>query len=168
VILVEPELFRDARGFFAEIFKGTMFAGMASSFVQANVSKSSKNTLRGLHFQKHPAGQAKLVRVLEGKIFDVAVDIRKKSPHFGKYVSMTLDSDSMKMFFIPEGFAHGFCVLSDTAKVEYFCTKEYSPELERGIIFNDNSLNIAWPVSNPVLSDKDLKYLEFKNIDTNF
>ena len=168
VVLIEPEVHRDGRGFFAEIFKATEFAGLAGSFVQVNHSKSSRNVLRGLHYQKSPMAQAKLVRVLEGKIFDVALDIRKSSPSFGKHVSITLDFDSMKMLFIPEGFAHGFCVLSETAQIEYYCTNVYSPEHERGIIYNDGELKINWPVKDPVLSGKDSRYPSFKDLDANF
>jgi len=168
VMLVEPQILKDGRGFFAEIFKTTEFAGISGPFVQVNHSKSSKNVLRGLHFQRNPMAQAKLVRVLEGEVFDVAVDIRKKSPFYGKYVSMKLDSLSMKMLYIPEGFAHGFLVLSDTAQVEYFCTNVYSPSDERGIIYNDPFLKIDWPVKNPVLSAKDMKYSGFDKADSNF
>ena len=168
VVLIEPEVHKDSRGFFVEVFKVADFSKLAVSFVQVNHSKSSKGVLRGLHFQKKPAGQGKLLRVIEGEIFDVAVDIRKRSPFFGKHIAVNLDSDSMKMIFIPEGFAHGFCVLSETAQIEYYCTNEYSPEHERGIIYNDEDLKINWPVKAPALSNKDLKYPLFRDIDTNF
>ncbi len=168
VILIEPKVFKDERGFFAEIFKATDFKGISGTFLQVNHSKSSKNVLRGLHYQKKPMAQAKLVRVIEGNIFDVAVDLRKNSPAYGKYVSVKLDSESMKMVYIPEGFAHGFCALSDTAQIEYYCTNVYSPSDERGIIYNDPDLNIKWPVKTPVLSEKDLNYPGFKDSDSNF
>ncbi|MCX5782514.1 MAG: dTDP-4-dehydrorhamnose 3,5-epimerase [Elusimicrobia bacterium] len=170
LILIEPQILRDERGFFTEIMKTNEFekAGIKTTFAQLNHSKSSKGVLRGVHFQKKPMAQGKLVRVLEGEIFDVAVDIRRKSQYYGKYVSINLNEKDMKLIYIPEGFAHGFCVLSDTAQIEYFCTNIYSPKDEGGIIYNDPDLNINWPIKNPLISSKDSKYGLFKDLDSGF
>ena len=159
VILISPRVFPDERGFFLETYKKTEFAkaGIKKTFVQENHSWSKKNVLRGLHFQKSPKAQGKLVKCLRGKIFDVTVDIRKKSSRFLKWVSVELSQDNGEMLYIPEGFAHGFLVLSDSADVLYKCTAEYSPKHESGIIWNDPQINIVWPSSNPSLSDKDKK-----------
>ncbi len=170
LLLVTPRVYSDDRGFFKEIYKFSEFfaAGIQKPFVQANHSLSKKNTLRGLHYQKKPFAQAKLVRVLRGEIFDVAVDIRRGSPFYGKYVSVSLSADRAKMFFIPEGFAHGFLTLSEEAEVEYLCSEVYSPQHEQGIMFNDPTLNISWPLKTPILSKKDSLYPAFKHADNHF
>lgn len=157
VLLVRPRLFHDQRGHFLEIYQYERYAdsGVPGHFVQDNVSFSKKGVLRGLHFQ---AGQPqdKLVVVLNGRIFDVAVDIRRNSPRFGRWVSAVLSSDDYMQIFVPKGFAHGFCVLSESATVLYKCTDYYSPAEERGIRWDCPTLDIQWPVSNPIVSDKDL------------
>lgn len=170
VILVELEIFHDERGFFAEIYKFSNFrqSGINKQFVQFNQSRSKKGVLRGLHYQLNPTAQGKLVNVVIGEIFDVAVDIRHGSPWYGKWVSIQLSAQDKKMLYIPEGFAHGFCVLSDIAEVMYYCTKSYAPDYERGIIWNDPALAIEWPVKNPVLSRKDSENLSLEKADNNF
>jgi len=151
--------FNDGRGFFSELYKFSAFDEfLGCNFVQDNISYSKKNVIRGLHFQTEPFEQGKLVGVISGKIFDVAVDIRPKSETFGKYKSLILDQSDNTLFYIPAGFAHGFCALSENTIVHYKCTSEYSKENERGILWNDSELNINWPVSNPTLSEKDSKY----------
>ena len=170
VLLIEPLIFKDARGMFAEIYKFSDFSqyGITNQITQINYSKSNKHVLRGLHYQKKPLSEGKLIRVISGEVFDVAVDIRKGSPYYGKWVSEILSSENMKMLYIPDGFAHGFCVLSYIAEITYNCTNTYSPENEGGIIWNDPELNIKWPVSNPVLSEKDSRHPLFKYADNNF
>ena len=158
VILFEPKVFRDDRGFFFESFNHAQFEeaiGRKVSFAQDNHSKSAKNVLRGLHYQiQQPQG--KLVRVVDGEVFDVAVDIRKNSPTFGKWVGEILTAENKKQLWVPEGFAHGFVVLSNTAEFLYKTTDYYAPQYERCIIWNDASLSIQWPLqSEPVLSGKD-------------
>jgi len=158
VILFEPKVFGDDRGFFFESFNHAQFEdaiGRKVSFAQDNHSKSAKNVLRGLHYQIQQT-QGKLVRVVAGQVFDVAVDIRRNSPFFGKWVGATLNAENKKQLWIPEGFAHGFLVLSDTAEFLYKATDYYAPQFERCIIWNDTTLNIDWPINNqPVLSSKD-------------
>ncbi len=160
LILITPEVFQDKRGFFLETYKESDFAknGIKEKFVQENHSKSKKGVLRGLHFQKPPFSQGKLVRVIRGEIFDVAVDIRKNSKTYGKWVGIKLSEKNKKMLYIPPGFAHGFCVLSDFAEVIYKCTKPYSPKHESGILWNDKTLKIKWPIKKPILSKKDLSW----------
>ena len=157
VVLIEPRILSDSRGFFVELFKVSEFQanGVPVAFVQANHSRSQKNVLRGLHYQLKPKAQAKLISVVHGEIFDVAVDIRRESPTYGQWVADRLSETNKKMFFIPEGFAHGFCVLSDEAEIIYYCSEEYAPELERTILWNDPAIAIAWPVKEPLLSAKD-------------
>lgn len=158
VILIEPKVFADERGFFVETYKESDFseAGIAVKFVQDNHSKSvAKGILRGLHFQKEPAFQAKLVRVIAGSIFDVAVDIRKSSPTFGRWVSAHLSGENKNMLYVPVGFAHGFCTLEENTEVIYKCSRVYSAECDRGILWNDKDINIEWPVKEPILSKKD-------------
>ena len=157
IILVEPKVLKDDRGSFMETYKHSDFAaaGIKEYFVQDNHSRSSRNVLRGLHYQKAPAGQGKLVRCARGAIFDVAVDIRAASPTFGRWVSHELSEENGLMLYIPPDFAHGFLVLSDRADIIYKCTAEYSPSDERGIIWNDPQIKIAWPVKEPILSGKD-------------
>ena len=170
VILITPKVFSDERGFFMESYKESEFKanGINFEFKQDNHSKSSKNVLRGLHYQLEPYAQGKLVRVITGKIFDVAVDIRKGSPTFGKWVSAELSEDNKKMLWIPPGFAHGFLSLEDNTNVLYKSTNEYNKESERGILWNDPEIDIKWPFDNPVLSDKDKKHPILKDADINF
>jgi dTDP-4-dehydrorhamnose 3,5-epimerase len=165
VLVFEPDAFGDTRGWFLETFSHKRYerAGIKLPFVQDNISFSARKVLRGLHFQ-YPHSQGKLVQVLSGEVFDVAVDIRVGSPTFGQWVGETLSSSNHKQVYIPPGFAHGFCVLSDTAMFSYKCTDYYSPAAEAGIIFNDPDLNIAWPVGAPIVSGKDAGYPRLKNI----
>ena len=170
VILVETHSFSDDRGFFLESFKESIFThnGINTRFVQDNFSHSVKGVLRGLHYQKNPKAQAKLVIALRGEIFDVAVDIRKNSPTFGKWVGEILSENNHKLLYIPEGFAHGFCVISEEADVLYKVSSEYSPEHEEGIIWNDHEINIIWPTDKPILQEKDSKLPLLKNTNNNF
>ena len=159
VLILEPKVFGDDRGFFFESFNRKTFleqTGVDKDFVQDNHSRSGKNVLRGLHYQIKQA-QGKLVRVVAGEIFDVAVDIRKNSPTFGRWVSCTLSAENKRQFWLPAGFAHGFLVTSDKAEVLYKTTDYYAPQYERSIIWNDPKLAIAWPLSGsqPILSSKD-------------
>lgn len=158
VLVIEPRVFEDSRGAFFEAYNQQEFsdAGISCVFVQDNQSVSRRNVLRGLHYQiQQPQG--KLIRVLRGQIFDVAVDCRKSSKSFGRFVSVILSSESRKMLWIPEGFAHGFLVLSETAEVFYKTTSFYSPQNERTLIWNDPDIAIPWPCKQPILSDKDLR-----------
>ena len=159
LLLLQPEVFRDERGFFMETWNARKYGqlGLPATFVQDNLSRSSRGTLRGLHYQK-PHSQGKLVSLLKGKVWDVSVDLRLDSPTFGKWAGITLDSDSGSQLYIPPGFAHGFCTLSEEALFFYKCTDFYSPDEERGIAWNDPQLNINWPVSDPLLSSKDRGY----------
>ncbi len=170
IIAIEPKVFIDNRGFFMETYKYSEFAqfGIKERFVQDNYSESVKNVLRGLHFQKAPRAQGKLVKCVRGRIFDVAVDIRKGSHTYGKWVGMELSEENNQMIYIPAGFAHGFVVLSDSALVMYKCTEEYSPENDRGIMWNDPYINIDWPVKEPVVSEKDKTHPALKDADNNF
>ena len=170
IILVEAQAFQDERGFFMESFKDSIFIsnGIKTKFVQDNFSHSVKGVLRGLHYQKKPQSQAKLVIALQGEIFDVAVDIRKGSPTYGKWVGEILSDKNHRLLYIPEGFAHGFCVLSDSADVLYKVNSEYSPEHERGILWNDTDLAIKWPIDKPFMIKKDLELPVLKNADNNF
>ena len=156
VVILEPRVFGDARGFFMETWNQARYveAGLPASFVQDNLSYSRRGVLRGLHFQ-HPNAQGKLVYVLQGEVFDVAVDIRRGSPTFGQSVSALLSSDNKRQFYVPPGFAHGFCVTSETALFAYKCTELYSPSDEASILWNDPALGIDWPIDAPELSDKD-------------
>ena len=160
VTIIEPTIFEDERGFFMETFKKSEFAraGIDVEFVQENHSRSLAGTLRGLHLQRPPKAQAKLVRVLEGEIFDVAADIRPDSPTYGTWVSVTLSAENRRSIFIPAGFAHGFCVVSPAAQVAYKTTDEYAPELESGVRWNDPLLAIPWPCAEPILSERDRRW----------
>lgn len=153
-----------------ESFKESSFIsnGIKTRFVQDNFSHSAKGVIRGLHYQKNPKAQAKLVTALRGEIFDVAVDIRKNSLTYGKWVGEILSEKNHKLLYLPEGFAHGFCVLSNEADVLYKVNQEYSPEHEKGIIWNDPQINISWPIDNPILIEKDLQLPLLKNADNNF
>lgn len=158
VQLIVPKVFKDERGFFLESFKESDFIenGITDDFRQDNHSKSTKGVLRGLHYQLQPKSQAKIIRCIKGKIFDVAVDIRKDSPTFSKWAGEILSEDNQHMLYIPEGFAHGFVVLSDTAEILYKASNEYSKEHDRGIRWNDPDININWGIDfEPVLSEKD-------------
>ena len=170
VMLIEPKVYSDPRGFFVETYKKSEFIknGIDDVFVQDNWSHSIKGTLRGLHFQHPPKAQAKLVMVLKGKVFDVAVDIRKKSPTYGKWVGETLSDQKAQMLYIPAGFAHGFCVLSDEADFVYKVSNEYAKELDSGIFWNDPEIGIDWPISEPLLSEKDMALPLLRNADLNF
>ncbi|MBF0554036.1 MAG: dTDP-4-dehydrorhamnose 3,5-epimerase [Nitrospirae bacterium] len=167
VVLVTPRVFPDDRGFFKELYKYSDFAafGIKERFVQDNFSKSSKDVLRGLHYQVAPKAQGKLVSCQRGEIFDVAVDIRADSGTFGRWVSAVLTGENHKMLYIPPGFAHAFVVLSDTVEVMYKCTNEYSPKDDRGIIWNDPEININWAVKTPLVSDKDARLPRLKDIE---
>ena len=156
--LLTPDVYGDARGYFLEAHHAQKYSaqGLDMRFVQDNHSHSSKHVLRGLHYQ-FPNWQGKLVYVVQGEIFDVAVDIRRDSPTFGQWHGITLSSDNHQQFYIPPGFAHGFCVLSETADVIYKCTDYYRPEQEHTLAWNDPALGIAWPVGAPLLSDKDAR-----------
>ncbi len=169
VILIKPKVFEDARGFFMEAYKASVFAqaGINYAFVQDNHSKSKKGVLRGLHYQLEPKEQGKLVRCIKGKIWDVAVDIRRGSPTFGKWVAVELSEENQYMLWIPPGFAHGFLALED-CEIIYKCTEEYAPELDRGIIWNDPDIAIPWPTDNPILSSKDAKLPRLKDAEINF
>jgi dTDP-4-dehydrorhamnose 3,5-epimerase len=170
VVLIAPKKFGDSRGFFVETYKRTDFvkAGISEHFVQDNHSRSVKGVLRGLHYQKTPHAQGKLVRCLQGRIFDVAVDMRKGSATYGKWAGKELSSENELMLYIPAGFAHGFLVVSESADVIYKCTEEYSPEDDRGIRWNDPDIGIQWPGSEFLLSDKDRIHPFLKDADNNF
>jgi dTDP-4-dehydrorhamnose 3,5-epimerase len=170
VTLVESKEFQDDRGFFLESFKESEFINnkINTRFVQDNFSHSVKGVLRGLHYQKNPKPQAKLVTALRGEIFDVAVDIRKNSPTYGKWVGEILSEKNHNMLYIPEGFAHGFCVLSNEADVIYKVSNEYSPEHDSGVMWNDPDIGITWTIKNPIMSEKDLILPSLQNIDSNF
>ena len=167
VIIVEPRFFKGGRGYFFESFSQREFEEKVckTTFVQDNESKSSYGVVRGLHFQKPPFAQSKLVRVIKGAVLDVAVDIRKDSPTFGQYVSVELTGENHRQFFIPRGFAHGFSVLSEEVIFQYKCDNFYSPQSEGAIAWNDSDLNIDWriPVEEVVLSEKDSKHPKLKD-----
>ena len=167
VVLIEPKVFGDARGFFFESFNQKAFneaTGTNHQFVQDNHSRSAKGVLRGLHYQiQQPQG--KLVRVVRGAVFDVAVDIRKSSPTFGRGVGAELSEDNQHQLWVPPGFAHGFLVLSDLADFLYKTTDYYAPQYERSILWNDSDLNIDWPIGEPILSNKDRQGLKFNSAD---
>lgn len=156
VLIIEPKVFGDARGFFVETFQVERYreAGITLPFVQDNHSRSQRGVLRGLHLQKTKP-QGKLVRVSRGAVYDVAVDIDPSSPTFGKHVGVELTDDNHRQMWIPPGYAHGFCVLSEVADFEYKCTELYYPEDEGGVIWNDPDIGISWPYRNPVISEKD-------------
>lgn len=168
--IVTPKYFIDDRGIFLESFKKSEFAvnGLPSEFVQENISISKKGVLRGLHYQINPMAQGKLVSVMNGTIFDVAVDLRKGSPTFGKYFSIELNDRESLMFWIPPGFAHGFLSLKDNTKVMYRTTCEYSPALERGILWNDPDIGIHWPTNSVIVSEKDALLPRLMQADFNF
>jgi dTDP-4-dehydrorhamnose 3,5-epimerase len=168
--IIIPKKFSDNRGTFSETYKKSEFTknDLNETFVQENRSVSKKNVLRGLHYQINPKAQGKLVSVQRGKIFDVAVDIRRNSPYFGKYVSIMLESETGTMFWIPAGFAHGFLSLEDNTTVTYKTTEEYSPEHERGIIWNDPDIGIEWPSKDVIVTERDSEFPRFKQAQMNF
>ncbi len=165
VVEILPDVYSDSRGYFLETYQFLRYQakGIVPSFVQDNLSRSIKDTLRGLHLQ-HPKNQGKLVCAVKGEIFDVAVDVRKDSPTFGQWVGVTLSEDNKKQIYIPPGFAHGFCVTSSEAYVWYKCTDYYSPEDEVGILWSDASIGINWPTRSPLLSNKDAENLPLNKI----
>ncbi|WP_455425044.1 dTDP-4-dehydrorhamnose 3,5-epimerase [Dryocola sp. LX212] len=168
VLIFEPKVFGDERGFFFESFNQKAFeevVGRSVNFVQDNHSLSSKGVLRGLHYQLAPFAQTKLVRCLSGTIFDVAVDIRKGSATFGKWVGVELSASNKKQIWIPEGFAHGFIALEDATEIHYKTNNFYSKETERSILWNDAQLNIEWPIQPDIISDKDMQALTFESAD---
>jgi len=165
VLMIEPDVFGDARGYFLETRSRERYRalGITCDFVQDNLSRSSRGVLRGMHMQ-NPYTQAKLVSVPQGEVFDVAVDVRVGSPRFGKWVGVTLSSENKRQLFIPAGFAHGFCVVSDDVLFSYKCSDAYHPETEVGFIWNDPDVGIAWPVEGPSLSKKDAAYPRLADI----
>ncbi len=165
VLVVEPRVFGDERGYFLETFQARRYAqaGIPGPFVQDNLSFSRRGVLRGLHYQ-HPHGQGKLVWVLQGEVFDVAVDIRRGSPTFGRWVGVWLSAENRRQVWIPPGFAHGFCVVSETALFAYKCTDYYAPEAEGTVRWDDPDLGIAWPVRDPIVSPKDAAGLRLRDV----
>jgi len=167
VLIIKPQVFQDDRGYFFETYHQRRYqeGGIDAIFVQDNHSHSVKGVLRGLHYQRSHA-QGKLVQVISGAVFDVAVDIRRNSPTFGQWTGVHLSTDNHFQLFVPEGFAHGFCVLSETAEVLYKCTDFYAPGDEGGILWSDPDIHIDWPIQNPILSDKDSKYSCLRDISS--
>ena len=172
LVIIEPKVFKDARGYFFESFSQREFEQKVRkiNFVQDNESMSSYGVMRGLHFQRPPYSQSKLVRCVKGRVLDVAVDIRKGSPTYGKHVAVELSEDNHRQFFVPRGFAHGFVVLSETAVFQYKCDNFYAPEADGGINIKDESLGIDWQIAmeDALLSEKDLKHLCLKDFDSPF
>ena len=170
VLVIEPHVFADDRGFFMETYKRSEFSahGIHEAFVQCNHSRSTRGILRGLHYQKSPKAQGKLVRTLAGEIFDVVVDIRKGAPTYGRWIGILLSAGNKKILYAPAGFAHGFCVVSDEADISYMTTEEYAPALESGVIWNDPELNIRWPVDEPRLADRDRRWPRLRDADNDF
>ena len=172
VVIIEPRVFGDSRGYFFESFSEKNFKEQVADvdFVQDNQSKSCYGVVRGLHFQKPPHAQAKLVRVVKGRVLDVAVDLRKGSPTYGKHVAVELSEDNHRQFFIPRGFAHGFAVLSEEAIFQYKCDNYYAPQSEGAVAWNDPDLGIDWgvPLEKAILSEKDMKHPRLKDIDSPF
>ena len=170
MVLIEAQAFEDQRGLFMESYKRSDFSanGIHDTFVQDNYSHSLRRVLRGLHYQKHPKDQAKLVTVLRGEIFDVAVDIRRGSPTYARWVGKVLSAEDCRLLYIPVGFAHGFCVLSEEADVLYKVTAEYAPELDRGVIWDDPEIGIRWPINDPMVSPKDAELPPLHLADNDF
>lgn len=170
LLLIKPDIYSDERGYFYESYNQKRFfdAGINAAFVQDNISKSQKGTIRGLHYQIGDYAQGKLCSVIYGTVLDVAVDIRFGSPTFGKYFSCRLSEENKHQLWIPPGFAHGFSVLSDTAIFSYKCTKHYNKNYERVILYNDTDLNIDWKIDNPIISEKDFKAKKFSEIEKDF
>lgn len=172
LVIIEPKVFQDARGYFFESFSQREFEEKVRkiNFVQDNESMSSYGVMRGLHFQRPPYTQSKLVRCVKGRVLDVAVDIRKSSPTYGQHVAVELSEDNHRQFFVPRGFAHGFAVLSETAIFQYKCDNFYAPQADGGISIKDDSLGIDWqiPTKNAILSEKDINHLCLKDFDSPF
>jgi len=170
LLIIEPDVFPDGRGFFFESFNEKRYAeaGLTEKFVQDNISGSVKNTIRGMHYQVGENAQGKLCQVIQGAVLDVAVDIRFGSPSFGKYFSIELSSENRKQFWLPKGFAHGFAVLSDFAIFSYKCTSGYNKNSERSIIYNDKTIDVNWGIETPIISEKDLLSKKFTKIEKNF
>ena len=170
VILIEPRVFSDDRGFFTETYKLSEFSahGITETFVQCNMSRSSKGILRGLHYQKYPKSQSKLVWAVAGEIYDVVVDLRRSSPTCGRWTAETLSAENKRILYVPAGFAHGFCVTSEIAEIVYMATEEYAPTLEAGVLWNDPTLQIHWPIAEPQLSDRDKGWPRLRDADHNF
>jgi len=172
LIIIEPKIFGDARGYFYESYQKKRYdeAGIKANFIQDNEAFSTYGVVRGLHFQKGEFAQAKLVRVLQGKVYDVAVDLRKNSPSYGEWYGVELSEENKKQFFVPRGFAHGYSVMSETAIFAYKCDNDYNPQSEGGINLNDETLNIDWkiPVNKQLISDKDVILPNIKDIITDF
>ena len=167
---IQPKIFGDERGYFLETFSLNKYNEVLAdfNFVQDNLSLSSKGVLRGLHFQKPPFDQGKLVQVIKGSVLDVSVDIRKNSPTYGEHLSIILSEKEKNQIWIPPGFAHGFCALEDNTIFSYKCTNYYSPENESTILWNDELLNIDWAIENPIISEKDKKGIKFENFVSPF
>lgn len=170
LVLIKPKVFGDSRGYFFESFNKNKWKeiGLNPEFIQDNISKSKKSTIRGLHYQVGEFAQGKLCQVLQGKVLDVAVDIRFGSPTFGKHYAVELSEENHFIVWIPPGFAHGFSVLSEEAIFSYKCTKLYSKDHERSIIYNDEDINIDWKIDHPIVSEKDLNAKKFKEIEKDF
>ncbi len=172
LLIIKPRVFGDARGYFLETYNQQQYidAGIDINFVQDNLSKSSYGVIRGLHYQLNPHSQSKLVSVVSGAVWDVAVDLRKNSPTYGQWYGIELNEENHLRFFIPKGFAHGFSVLSETAVFSYKCDDLYNPTLERGLMYNDPLLNIDWkiPAEKALISDKDTKHPLFVDAEKNF
>ncbi len=166
ILLIEPKVFGDERGFFMESYRRDVFEGQGiPPLLQDNHSRSVRGTLRGLHFQ-HPHGQGKLIRVTHGAVYDVLVDVRRGSPTFGKWEGHELSADNKRQLWVPPGFAHGFCVLSDAADFLYKCSDYYHPEHEHTLLWNDPDVGVQWPVSEPILSEKDKKGVPLKDLQS--
>lgn len=170
VIVVEPKPFGDARGFFMEAYKASVYQanGVTSQFVQDNLARSVGGVLRGLHYQKDPAACAKLVTVLEGEVLDVAVDMRRGAPTYGQWLGVTLSAENRRQLFVPEGFAHGYLVRSETALLSYKVSYEYVPDCDRGVLWNDPAIGIDWGATEPILSDKDRAQPTLEQADNTF
>jgi len=168
--VITPRVFDDPRGYFFESYSKKSFieAGITDDFVQSNQSLSQKGVLRGLHFQTPPHAQAKLVRVIQGSVLDVAVDVRKNSSTYGQNFSIVLSAENKKMFYVPIGFAHGFLTLEDNTIFSYKCGNYYNKASEQGILWNDTTLNIDWGISDPILSEKDVENCSFRDFDSPF
>lgn len=170
LLIIQPRVFPDNRGYFFESFNQRKYIaeGLDLTFVQDNLSKSDQGVLRGLHFQKPPYAQGKLVYVIRGSVLDVAVDLRKDSQTYGQHFSIVLSEENHTQFYVPEGFAHGFVTLEDNTIFAYKCTNFYNPESEGAIIWNDRDLNIDWKINQPTISEKDMKAVDFKNFKSPF